>query len=53
LAFLFGDILEEELIKRDCKPGRIIKNPADNLVQYHIDYKTEVFSELDSAALNQ
>jgi len=53
LAFLFGDILEEELIKRDCKLGRIIKNPADNLVQYHIDYKTEVFSELDSAALNQ
>ena len=46
LAFLFEDILKEELIKRDCKPGRIIKNPADNLVQYHREYKSEVFTEM-------
>ena len=52
LAFLFEDILKEELLKRDCKPGRIIKNPADNLVQYHREFKSEIFTELNPVELN-
>ncbi len=42
IAFLFEDILREELAKRDCQLGRIIKNPVEHLVRYHIDYKNVV-----------
>jgi len=39
IAFLFEDILREELEKRDCKVGRIIKHPVQNLFDYHIKHK--------------
>lgn len=39
IAFLFEDILREELEKRDCQPGRIIKHPVQNLIDYHIRHK--------------
>ncbi len=39
VAFIFQDILREELLKRDCKPGLIIKHPADQLVKYHKEHK--------------
>lgn len=45
IAFLFEDILREELLKRDCQPGRIIKNPVDHLVQYHRDHKNLEITE--------
>jgi glucosamine kinase len=39
IAHLFTDILHEELAKRDCKPGLIIKHPVQQLVDYHLNYK--------------
>lgn len=39
IAFLFEDILREELHKRDCRAGRIIKHPVQNLIEYHIQHK--------------
>lgn len=39
IAYIFEDILREELKKRDCRPGLIIKHPIDHLVQYHMDHK--------------
>jgi N-acetylglucosamine kinase-like BadF-type ATPase len=39
VAYVFQDILREELRKRDCRPGLIIKHPADQLVKYHKEHK--------------
>ena len=38
LAFIFKDILIEELKKQGYKPGRIIKSPINELVNYHRNY---------------
>ena len=35
ISHVYRDILEEELYKRDCKLGQIVKNPIDQLVDYH------------------
>lgn len=45
IAHVFSDVLNEELYKRDCQLGLILKSPVDRLVQYHvehIDLKAEV-----------
>ena len=39
IAHLFEDILREELEKRDCRAGKIIKHPVAELVNYHLTYK--------------
>lgn len=38
IAYVFEDILKEELVKRGCRPGLIVKNPIDRLIAYHINY---------------
>lgn len=37
MAFVYEDILREELRKRDCQLGQIVKNPVDKLVAYHFN----------------
>lgn len=37
MAFVYEDILREELKKRDCQLGQIVKNPVDQLVAYHFN----------------
>jgi len=39
VAYVFKDILKEELEKRDCRIGQIIKSPAEQLVKYHVNHK--------------
>lgn len=39
IAYIFEDILREELEKRDCTPGRIIKHPVYDLIDYYIKHK--------------
>lgn len=41
VAYVFKEILIEELQKRDCKVGPIIKSPIDNLVRYHVEHKLQ------------
>ncbi len=38
VAKAFEDILKEELAKSNCKFGRVLAKPVNNLVQYHINY---------------
>lgn len=38
IASVFSDILKEELEARNMTPGRIIRNPIRNLVDYHLKY---------------
>jgi glucosamine kinase len=42
MAHVYQDILEEELKKRDCKLGQIVKNPVDQLVAYHFNESSKL-----------
>ena len=37
VAFLFQNILSETILKHQLKPGRIIQNPMEELVKYHLE----------------
>ena len=38
IAFIFKDLLEDELNKRGFTAGKIIKSPINELVNYHRNY---------------
>lgn len=37
IAHIFHDILEQELSKRDCRRGPIVRSPIDRLIAYHVN----------------
>jgi glucosamine kinase len=37
IAYYFSDILNETAAKKDIEVGKIIKEPINDLVQYHVN----------------
>jgi hypothetical protein len=50
IAFIFKDILIEELRKQGFEAGRIIKSPINELVNYHRNYMN-ILSEANKEAV--